>query len=371
MFQIFQCTLIRRCLNRNLLLKSIRLNTTSSATKIRKNIPKKKIGAQNLRRTDSKLQHESTSYIVSLLNENRAENSPSKILEKHLSIVTSVTVGGAINLEKALCAIDSYDHQVIIPEEVLSVKTTGSNLMILSNGTLVGWNMTEEDIVSNFLPQLKNSIESQFDVFESEEIDWIELKEVSDRPLNNGNSYLHGEILVVQGLTEKERLLDMAAFAIGLSRSTRLSILETQLDGFLELTKQNSDRLANGKRLITTEHEFLKITGKLYQLRGKLNLYSELIDTPDLYWTEPFLEKIYNSVSKILDINSRIAIMNRKLDYATEEQRAFLSVLNEKKSTRLEWIIILLIMIEVGFEMFHFYEKYEENKQQSVQSVDE
>ena len=75
------------------------------------------------------------------------------------------------------------------------------------------------------------------------------------------------------------------------------------------------------------------------------------------------LEKIHNNASKILDINLRISIMNRKLDYATEEQRAFLSVLNEKKSTRLECIIILLIMVEVVFEIHHFYEKYEDKKE--------
>ena len=59
-----------------------------------KNIPKKKIGAQKLRRTDdSKFQHESASYILSLLNANRQETPSPKELEKYLSIVTSVTVG--------------------------------------------------------------------------------------------------------------------------------------------------------------------------------------------------------------------------------------------------------------------------------------
>ena len=33
-----------------------------------------------------------------------------------------------------------------------------------------------------------------------------------------------------------------------------------------------------------------------------------------------------------------------------------------KKGTRLEWIIIWLILIEVCFEIFHFYEKYEEKQ---------
>ncbi|CAX42754.1 uncharacterized protein ydr282c homologue, putative [Candida dubliniensis CD36] len=337
-----------------------------------KNIPKKKIGAQKLRRTDdSKFQHESASYILSLLNANRQETPSPKELEKYLSIVTSVTVGDSIDFDKLLTQIKGYEYQIVISEEVINISTSTTNLMILSNGTLVGWNLTEEEIVK-FLPILQDCIENKFDAFESEEIDWIELKQqLPQDPLNQGTSYLHGEIMVIQGPTMEKRLLDMAAFAIGLSRSTRLSILETQLEDYLQLTKKNSEILAMGKQITTTESEFLKLTGQLFLLRGKLNLYSELIDTPDLYWSEPTLEKIYYSISKILDINSRISILNRKLDYATEEQRAFLSVLNEKKGTRLEWIIIWLILIEVCFEIFHFYEKYEEkqNKKKKTKEV--
>ncbi|KAI5966932.1 uncharacterized protein KGF55_000341 [Candida pseudojiufengensis] len=341
--------------------------TTTSAAIRPKNIPKKKIGAQKLRRADPKFQNESTSYILSLLNENNRDDEKTKTLESHLSIVTSVTVGDSINFDKFIDESEKkYNIEVIVPEEVMNITISPtSNLMVLSNGTLVGWNLTEEEIVKRYLPNFINSIISKFNEYESEEIDWIELKQLPEQPLHNGNSYLHGEILVVQGLNLNKRLLDMAAFAIGLSRSTRLSILENQLEEFLTLTRNNSEILSQGKRITSTEHELLRITGRLFLLRGKLNLYSELIDTPDLYWSEPDLEKIYNSVSKILDINSRISIMNRKLDYATEEQRAFLSVLNEKKSTRLEWIIILLIMIEVGFECFHFYEKYEERNSNS------
>ncbi|KAG7663257.1 uncharacterized protein J8A68_003257 [[Candida] subhashii] len=332
----------------------------------------KKKAAQNLRRTNPSFQNESTSYILSLLHENRETSSypgASKPLEKYLSSVTSVTVGESINFEKLLPCIQGYDYQIIIPEEVINItchdvsSDQPGNLMILSNGTLVGWNLDEDEILVKFLPIIKSSIESRYEVFESEDLDWIELKSLPKSPLNNGNSYLHGEIMIIQGISQEKRILDMAAFAVGISRSTRLSILEDQLEEHLSIAKENSEILANGYQITASEHEFLKLTGKLFLLRGKLNLYSELIDTPDLYWGEPTLEKIYNSVSAILDINSRIAILNRKLDYATEEQRAFLSVLNEKKSTRLELIIILLILVEVLFEIFHFYEKYEEKKE--------
>ncbi|EGW31474.1 uncharacterized protein SPAPADRAFT_72276 [Spathaspora passalidarum NRRL Y-27907] len=337
----------------------------NSQSKNLKNVPKKKLGAQQLRRADPKFQ-KTTADILSLLNENRETASfpaASKTLEKHLSIVTSVTVGESINFSQVLSAIQGYDYEVVIPEEVINIEDGPKKLMVLSNGTLVGWNLSEDEIVSTYVPLLGNSIESKYNLFESEELDWIELKTLPENPSYKGNSYLHGEIMVIQGSTIEKRLLDMAAFAVGISRSTRLSVLEDQLEEHLALTKQNSEVLAMGTRITTSEHEFLQLAGRLFLLRGKLNLYSELIDTPDLYWTEPALEKIYESVSKILDINSRIAILNRKLDYATEEQRAFLSVLNERKSARLEWIIIWLIMVEVCFETFHFYERYLDKKE--------
>ncbi|KAK6462250.1 hypothetical protein DFJ63DRAFT_335582 [Scheffersomyces coipomensis] len=341
------------------------LSTTNNKLKpitAKPNIKKKNTIQKNLRRTDPTFLNESTNYILSLLNDNNPNDNPSANLEKYLSIVTSVTLGESIDLDKLFSAFIGYDNvSVIIPDEVINIKINNKDLMILSNGTVVGWNLTESEILQFHRNDkyFHHYIKDTYPEFESEEMDWIELDSIPPQfPLNNGNSYLQGEIMVVQGQTPSKRILDKAAFAIGLSRSTRLSILENQFENHLLITKKNAEFLSKGNKIIMTESDFLKLTGELFLIRGKLNLYSELIETPDLYWSEPSLEKIYNSVSKILDIQSRISILNRKLDYATEEQRAFLGVLNEKKSTRLEWIIIILIMVEVGFESFHFYEKY-------------
>ncbi|CUM67709.1 uncharacterized protein PRCAT00005412001 [Priceomyces carsonii] len=325
--------------------------------KTKKSKLQKKIQAiQKISNSENSFQNESTSYILGLLNKN---NEPKNLeeLEKHLSPVISMTVAESINFEKLIRTIPSiYKFSEIIPDEVVNVKVDGKDLMILSNGTLVGWGFTEEAIES-FLSLIKNSLVEMYKI-ETEEMDWVELKDLPSNPLNNGNSYLLGEIIVIQGSDKSKRLLDKTAFAIGLSRSTRLSVLEDALEHHLLLTRKNSENLSKGVKISGSESTFLRLTGRLFLLRGKLNLYSELIETPDVYWTEPTLERIYESVSRVLDINPRISILNRKLDYATEEQRALLGVLSEKKGARLEWIIIILIMVEVGFESFHFYERY-------------
>lgn len=300
------------------------------------------------------------SVIISLLSKyNNRQVEPSE-LQSYVKPVTSISLGEAIDLGKATRILQNngLHFSVVVEDEVInwtvSNGTEKNHLMILANGTLVGWGLTENQMMRSYVPTLMGAVTCIYDP-ESEEMDYVELDGFN---VSEEGSFMQGDVLVIQGQSEHQKMLELAAFAIGVSRSTRLSILEESLDKHIQLTRENSEVLSEGLSLQSKESDVLKITGRLFLLRGKLNLYSELIETPDLYWTEPTLEKIYESVSRRLDIQPRISIMNRKLDYVTEEQRALLSVLNEKKSTRLEWIIIILIMVEVCFETVHFVEKY-------------
>lgn len=313
---------------------------------------------QKLRRQpDPFIHQQSKTYLLSILHGN---DTIPKEQEKYLSNVTAVTIGDSIDFEILLKNLQNFKFDIVIPDEVINIEINKhTSLMILSNGTLIGWNLTENIIMNNYFPIIKSSIQQVYQP-ESDEMYFVELDEETTAN-NNGNSYLQGEIFIIQG-NQSKKLLDKAAFAIGLSRSTRLGILENSLESLLQSTKENSLWLSLGQ-IKTNEQNLLKLTGRILLLRGKLNLHSELIEIPDLYWEEPSLEKIYYSISKVLDINSRISILNRKLDYAYDEQHAFLTVLNEKKSTRLEWIIIILIMVEVGFESYHFIEKNQEKQQ--------
>lgn len=272
--------------------------------------------------------------------------------------VTSVTIGENIDLEKVR---QMFTTCTVVEDEVVEFSDQSNLVMVLANGTLVGWGLTE-DQMGNAISQVKSAVSTDYNP-ESEEMDYVEVAGGEQK-----ESFVHGDIFVSRNADSHQKALERAAFAIGLSRSTRLSILEESLEKHIQLTRENSEFLSKGLELKTKEAEILKLTGRLFLLRGKLNLYSELIETPDLYWSEPNLEKIYESVSRRLDILLRILIMNRKLDYITEEQRALLTVLNEKKSTRLEWIIILLIMVEVGFETFHFWERWDQSRDHTTRT---
>lgn len=313
---------------------------------------------QLLRRSNQNDTTVTQSVITSLLMKNNHKNVEPSELVKFLKPVTSVTVGEQIDLEKVsdILMAKKSSYEVLVADEVITwTLKTGKQIMVLANGTLVGWDLTETEMAKKYIPTVMDAVVEQY-IPESEEMDYVEIQ-ASSEELGPG-SFVQGDVLVIQGENKNQKQLEMAAFAVGLSRSTRLLILEESLERHIQMTRDNSEALLKGLRIKTTESDILRSTGRLFLLRGKLNLYSELIETPDMYWSEPTLEKIYEAVSKRLDIQLRISIMNRKLDYITEEQRALLSVLNEKKGTRLEWIIIVLIMVEVCFETVHFVEKW-------------
>lgn len=321
-------------------------------------IPKKKTQLSALRRANQKESHESRSVILSLLTKSASRQVEPGELQQYLRPVTAVTIGESIDLavvaealaRRGVDVVSVFDNEVLVYKNE-AAGAEPADVMVLSNGTVVAWGATEPQMAAQVLGHVTAAVGDRH-APELEEMDYVEVGG------STASLFMQGDVLVVQGDDGQRRLLEMAAFAVGLSRLTRLLALEEVLERYVAITRKNSETMSHGRRVEASEADILQLTGQLFLLRGKLNLYLELIETPDIYWLEPSLEKIYDLVSRRLDIALRIAIMNRKLDYVTEEQRALLSVMNEKKSTRLEWIIIVLIMVEVAFETVHFGEHY-------------
>lgn len=275
---------------------------------------------------------------------------------------------------------------IILPGEVAHVYYPyapghHADVLIISSGCVVAWGMTESEVQEKILPLLAPAEIGPYPEPESEDMDYIEEKPVEnktetiketknheengtekeDEPLH---STMVGDVIVIRGVTYTQRLLAKAAFSSGLARSTKLANLENLLDKHINTTKKYIDNLANGRRLGIRGKTVLMLTGKLLRIRGQLNLYSELIETPDLYWSEPELESLYVLISRKLDVAPRIAILNKKLDYASESLSTLKSHISEEQSVRLEWMIVILIMVEVCFETSHFVEKYHEKRRE-------
>jgi uncharacterized Rmd1/YagE family protein len=180
-----------------------------------------------------------------------------------------------------------------------------------------------------------------------------------------------------------DTVLTKIAFSSGFARSTKLAVLETNLSTYLISTADIPALLSKGSRLpFKLSRPFiLRKTGQLLLLRAQLNLYSELTDSlPDLFWDsrhELNLENYYDQVGRALDVGIRIKVLNEKMTYAAEIATVLRERLSEKHGLFLEWTIIVLIAIEVGFEVLRLWkegfwgEVWENRKRQEPASLGE
>lgn len=252
-------------------------------------------------------------------------------------------------------------------------KATGSgDVFVFSSGCVVGWNVPSglmEHLVDKILPTAAGEAYHP-GRREVEDLEYIE-------DPGTENSQIVGETIILgtkvssvsaQGAQDghvdvnkqaaRDMILTKIAFSSALARSTKLAVLENRLATYFYSTRDIPATLSLGTPLRITRSKILRKTGELLSIRAQLNLYSdELTDSlPDLFWDFPHslgLEGYYDQVGQALDVGVRIKALNEKMDYASEIASVLRERLSEKHSSMLEWMIIGLICIEVGFGMVH------------------
>ncbi|KAH8819415.1 hypothetical protein F5884DRAFT_11073 [Xylogone sp. PMI_703] len=242
------------------------------------------------------------------------------------------------------------------------VHTRGVNngdIFVFPSGSVVAWSLPEDvvlDLATKML--LPAAVNPHVRNIEKEDLEYNE-DDTRD------NSAVKGDVIVLGTKREAQNdgelnprvdtTLAKIAFSSGLARSTKLAVLETMLTKYFESTRTIPTLLAQGRRLPLNRRGMLKKTGELLELRAQLNHYSELTDSlPDIFWDSRYelgLEGYYEQVGRALDVGVRIKALNEKMDYAQEIASILRQTMSEKHSIELEWIIILLIAVEVVFAL--------------------
>ncbi|XP_039202856.1 required for meiotic nuclear division protein 1 homolog isoform X5 [Crotalus tigris] len=175
-----------------------------------------------------------------------------------------------------------------------------------------------------------------------------ENEEISYRR-GEGQSKLHrGEILINSDTEMDDIVLEKFAFSNALCLSVKLAIWEASLDNFVESIQSIPEMLKLRKKLKLSHADVMQKIGELFALRHRINLSSDLLIAPDFYWDREHLEQLYDKMYRFLSIDRRVKVVNEKLQQCTELTDLMRNHLNEKHALRLEWMIVILITIEVG-----------------------
>jgi required for meiotic nuclear division protein 1 len=224
-----------------------------------------------------------------------------------------------------------------------------SDAFFMKDGCVITWNTTKEQerfILDKIKP-------AEINPYEPELLDFEELEYTVDERKNSG---ITDENIVI-GYADKSRenIYAKLAFSHGLARATQLGVLENHLSQFLNSIEDLPAYMISGQEPPLNAKQVMIKTGQLLKIRGLLNLHSELVDSsPEFYWTRADLGKLYEQVSRILELQPRIRVLNQRLDHANRMVGWMENHLSKKHGTRMEGIIIALIAVEVGFELLHY-----------------
>jgi uncharacterized Rmd1/YagE family protein len=78
----------------------------------------------------------------------------------------------------------------------------------------------------------------------------------------------------------------------------------------------------------------------------------ELTEKPELLWDDPRLDRLYERIAIEFELRDRDAALNRKLAIISESAATSLELIHTGQSLRVEWYIVILIVVEIGLVLY-------------------
>ncbi|CEH18233.1 Uncharacterized conserved protein [Ceraceosorus bombacis] len=135
------------------------------------------------------------------------------------------------------------------------------------------------------------------------------------------------------------------SLAHAIAQSTKLSVFEESMQQTLELTSHIPKELASSGELKLKRREALRLTGRLFKLRVDVNLTSNVLDTPELFWSEASLKALYDAIREYLEIDQRVENLNERLAVANDLLEIIHEHISNEAMSKITWIIIMLIIV--------------------------
>jgi len=134
---------------------------------------------------------------------------------------------------------------------------------------------------------------------------------------------------------------------INIAQSVSLDYYNSLSLEMLKSSKIHIDELEQFGKVQISKKNLLKFIGKIKNIKNSIvdNLY--ILDDPNIVWDNEELEKINKQLKETFDISPRFRDLDYRLRIVEENLVLFTDLIQHRESSRLEWIIIILILVEI------------------------
>eukprot|EP00918_Siedleckia_nematoides_P028485 GHVU01061301.1.p1 GENE.GHVU01061301.1~~GHVU01061301.1.p1 ORF type:complete len:349 (-),score=76.11 GHVU01061301.1:116-1162(-) len=229
-------------------------------------------------------------------------------------------------------------------------------------GCVVGWGLNDaerERVRDSLRGQKPGCLDKPLELSKQQEDD-LGFNESNAVPMHTGgfgssaalgvlgrNKLVGGDCVFL----ETDSLFEKLAHSYALAQSVKLDVFEDVCDSTIDATKNVIVELADTGKIKYHRAEISRRIGELFMNRFYINLHTDILDTPDVFWDKHEYEKHYAACRTYLEIHKRVDVLNQRLDIIKDLYDMLNNELKIQHGYKLEWIVIYLVLIEVFIEV--------------------
>ena len=195
----------------------------------------------------------------------------------------------------------------------------------------LGYSETE---MAAFFKLIEPHCKNLFDHRLSDEFD-IE----TDAPAVN---YGYNKIEIPSPDTDELRLI-----MLNVSQSVALDYYNQQTNSLLEETNSHTQLLERKGKIFMGGIKLKKYIGRTLNLKNRISANLYIFDSPEETWENENLNKLDIGLKKTFDLQTRFRNIQEGLGIVKENMELFKDLLQNRNSNTLEWVVIILILVEV------------------------
>lgn len=155
-------------------------------------------------------------------------------------------------------------------------------------------------------------------------------------------------------ILQQNSVHDLNVIALAISQSVGLEHYEKQLESLFAQSRSIIESIHTIS--LSRRKHLMQFASRLALTRHDMVGNLVLLDKPNILWDDEEAEMLYNALSLILELHDRHEIALSKLSHIKEDVVLVMDIINHKKSEYLEWIIIVLIGVEIVMGLIKFFE---------------
>jgi required for meiotic nuclear division protein 1 len=146
--------------------------------------------------------------------------------------------------------------------------------------------------------------------------------------------------------------LDIICFVI--AKSVALERIEERIDIVFDEVEGLIANLGKG-RLELPDRDMARLASSILSFKFTSIAHIMVLDKPDITWNNPEADRLYLTMAKLFELDERYQEIKHKSETLLDMTDVFTSLSHARRSARLEWIIIILIAVEILIYLIQLY----------------